>query len=46
LEKVPDVVRYENMHGQKKGILRDLGKALDDPSRSVRKEAVVCRARW
>ena len=27
-------------------MIRELGNALDDPLRAVRKEAVECRAKW
>ncbi|ORY34974.1 Dos2-interacting transcription regulator of RNA-Pol-II-domain-containing protein [Naematelia encephala] len=42
----PDVVRHETLHTVKSDVLRDLGKALDDPLRIVRREAVECRAKW
>lgn len=46
LAAVPDAVRYETLRGVKAKVVRDLGRALDDPLRAVRKEAVECRARW
>lgn len=46
LSMFPDVVRHNTLHSQKNAVLRDLGKALDDPLRSVRREAVECRAKW
>ncbi|KAK4683806.1 DNA repair/transcription protein MET18/MMS19, partial [Tremellales sp. Uapishka_1] len=46
LSCVPDVIRIESLQLHKPRIVRELGKALDDPLRGVRKEAVDCRARW
>lgn len=46
LSAFPDVVRHETLYAQKSAVLRDLGKALDDPLRAVRREAVECRAKW
>lgn len=46
LALVPDAIRVDSLRSQKSGVLRDLGKALDDPIRAVRREAVECRARW
>ena len=43
---LPDVIRYDILHPVKANVLRQLGRALDDKRRSVRKEAVDCRARW
>ncbi|THH18072.1 hypothetical protein EW146_g2870 [Bondarzewia mesenterica] len=43
---LPRVVRYDVLHPQKQVVLRELGKALDDPKRVVRKEAVDARASW
>lgn len=43
LANLPDVVRYDVLHPQKPTVLRELAKALDDPKRSVRKEAVEAR---
>jgi DNA repair/transcription protein MET18/MMS19 len=40
------VIRHDSLHGIKAGVINDLGKGLDDPLRSVRKEAVECRAKW
>lgn len=42
----PDAIRYEVLRGEKSRVVRDLGRALDDPLRSARKEAVECRAKW
>ncbi|WVQ96214.1 hypothetical protein IAU59_003318 [Kwoniella sp. CBS 9459] len=46
LSLFPDVIRFEALHTQKSIVIKQLGKALDDPLRSVRKEAVECRAKW
>lgn len=46
LALVPDAIRVDTLRSHKSGVLRDLGKALDDPIRTVRREAVECRARW
>lgn len=46
LALIPDAIRSENLQPIKRDVLRDLGKALDDPLRAVRREAVECRARW
>ncbi|KAI0035332.1 ARM repeat-containing protein [Vararia minispora EC-137] len=40
---LPKIVRYDALHPQKAIVLRDLSKALDDPKRAVRKEAVDAR---
>ncbi|KAI9458702.1 ARM repeat-containing protein [Russula earlei] len=41
---LPKVVRYDVLHPQKAMVLRELAKALDDPKRVVRKEAVNARS--
>lgn len=46
LAVLPDAVRYDILHPVKTAVLKQLGRALDDKRRSVRKEAVDCRARW
>ncbi|WVR08275.1 hypothetical protein IAU60_005322 [Kwoniella sp. DSM 27419] len=46
LSTFPDVVRFEALHNHKATTIKQLGKALDDPLRAVRKEAVECRAKW
>ncbi|KAK8849457.1 hypothetical protein IAR55_004790 [Kwoniella newhampshirensis] len=46
LSTFPDVIRFEVLHSTKPLVLKELGKALDDPLRSVRKDAVECRAQW
>ncbi|KIR60191.1 DNA repair/transcription protein MET18/MMS19 [Cryptococcus bacillisporus CA1873] len=43
---IPDTIRLEVLHKQKAEVIRELGKAVDDRNRDVRKEAVECRARW
>jgi len=46
LGAIPSTVRYDIMHPLKPGVIAQLGKAVDDPKRSVRKEAVESRANW
>ncbi|WVF68679.1 hypothetical protein IAT40_003451 [Kwoniella sp. CBS 6097] len=46
LSLFPDVIRFEALHTQKSIVIKQLGRALDDPLRAVRKEAVECRAKW
>ncbi|KAH9976079.1 Dos2-interacting transcription regulator of RNA-Pol-II-domain-containing protein [Russula compacta] len=43
---LPKVVRYDVLHPHKATVLRKLAKALDDPKRAVRKEAVDARTSW
>jgi len=43
---LPGVVRYDVLHPCKPDVLRELGEALDDPKRSVRREAVDTREVW
>lgn len=43
---IPDTIRFEVLHKQKAEVIKELGKAVDDRIRDVRKEAVECRARW
>ncbi|KAG6821481.1 hypothetical protein H0H93_010205 [Arthromyces matolae] len=43
LNVLPRVVRYDVLHPSKSTVLRELAKVLDDPKRSVRKEAVDTR---
>lgn len=43
LAVLPKVVRYDVLHPHKPNVLRELVKVLDDPKRSVRKEAVDAR---
>ena len=40
---LPSLVRYDVLHPSKPTVLRELAKALDDPKRAVRKEAVEAR---
>lgn len=42
----PDAVRYDLLHPIKPTVIKELGKALDDRRREVRKEAVDTRAKW
>lgn len=46
LAMLPKIVRYDVLHPQKAMVLRELTKALDDPKRAVRKEAVDARTSW
>ncbi|KAJ7097264.1 ARM repeat-containing protein [Mycena belliarum] len=46
LGALPAVVRYDVLHPCKADVLRELAEALDDPRRSVRKEAVDTREIW
>jgi len=46
LSILPKIVRYDVLHPQKATVLRELAKALDDPKRAVRKEAVDARTSW
>lgn len=43
LALLPGTVRYDLLHPYKPRVLKDLTKALDDPKRAVRKEAVDVR---
>ena len=43
---LPSIVRYDVLHPQKPLVLRELAKVLDDPKRTVRKEAVNARTNW
>ncbi|KAF9245349.1 ARM repeat-containing protein [Melanogaster broomeanus] len=43
LALLPGAIRYDSLHPYKSRVLKDLGKALDDPKRAVRKEAVNTR---
>jgi DNA repair/transcription protein MET18/MMS19 len=40
---LPNRVRYDILHPCKSKTIKELGKILDDPKRSVRKEAVDAR---
>jgi DNA repair/transcription protein MET18/MMS19 len=40
---LPNTLRYDVLHPHKPKVIRELGKVLDDPKRSVRKEAVDAR---
>ncbi|KAJ7210442.1 ARM repeat-containing protein [Mycena pura] len=46
LSVLPAVVRYDVLHPCKADVLRELSEALDDPKRSVRREAVDAREVW
>ncbi|KAF9561230.1 ARM repeat-containing protein [Agrocybe pediades] len=43
---LPSIVKYEVLHPYKATLLRELAVVLDDPKRSVRKEAVIARTNW
>lgn len=43
---LPDHIPYSTLHPQKSSVLKDLGKAVDDPRREVRKAAVHTRGAW
>jgi DNA repair/transcription protein MET18/MMS19 len=34
------------LHSQKAVVLKELGKAVDDPRKDVRRAAVECRSKW
>ncbi|KII87506.1 hypothetical protein PLICRDRAFT_55462 [Plicaturopsis crispa FD-325 SS-3] len=46
LAVLPSIVRYDVLHPYKANVIRQLAIALDDPKRSVRKEAVDARTNW
>ncbi|KAJ7066235.1 ARM repeat-containing protein [Mycena amicta] len=46
LAALPQVVRYAVLHPLKSDVLRGLDEALDDPKKSVRREAVDAREIW
>ncbi|KAK2463614.1 hypothetical protein APHAL10511_004365 [Amanita phalloides] len=46
LAVLPGIVRYDVLHPCKALVIRELEKALDDPKRAVRKEAVETRSNW
>jgi DNA repair/transcription protein MET18/MMS19 len=43
---IPTVVPYSTIHPHRAGVLKELSKVLDDPKKSVRKEAVDARSIW
>lgn len=43
---LPSIVRYNVLHPHKSVVIHELAKAVDDPKRSVRKEAVNTRMVW
>jgi len=43
---LPNIVRYDVLHPYKPTVIRELEKVLDDPKRSVRREAVDARTSW
>lgn len=46
LAVLPAHIPYTTLHPQKATILKELGKAVDDPRRDVRRAAVDCRSKW
>lgn len=46
ISALPAIIRIEVLGKLKPRVLRELGEALDDPVREVRREAVECRAAW
>jgi len=46
LSVLPAHVPYLSLHAQKATVLKELGRAIDDPRRDVRRAAVECRSRW
>ncbi|GAA5841768.1 hypothetical protein JCM9279_003101 [Rhodotorula babjevae] len=46
LSVLPAHVPYLSLHGQKATVLKELGRAIDDPRRDVRRAAVDARSRW
>ncbi|GAA6018123.1 hypothetical protein JCM8202_000190 [Rhodotorula sphaerocarpa] len=46
LAALPAHIPYLVLHSQKPVILKELGRALDDPRRDVRRAAVECRSQW
>ncbi|KAJ1974023.1 hypothetical protein H4R35_003813 [Dimargaris xerosporica] len=43
---LPDHLDYTVLHPYKAQVIKDLIRALDDPKRMVRQEAVQCRNKW
>ncbi|KAF5377797.1 hypothetical protein D9757_008093 [Collybiopsis confluens] len=43
---LPTIVRYDILHPHKATVIRQLAVSLDDPKRTVRKEAVAARTTW
>lgn len=46
LATLPATVEYSVLHPQKVLVLKELGTAVDDPRREIRRAAVDCRSRW
>ncbi|KAM0786372.1 hypothetical protein ACM66B_001840 [Microbotryomycetes sp. NB124-2] len=46
LATLPAQVPYPVLHPHKAVILKELGKATDDPRKDVRRAAVECRSKW
>ncbi|GAA6032143.1 hypothetical protein JCM8097_007094 [Rhodosporidiobolus ruineniae] len=46
LATLPAHIPYVTLHSLKPVVLKELGKAIDDPRREVRRAAVECRGKW
>ncbi|GAA5907475.1 Met18p [Sporobolomyces salmoneus] len=46
LALLPNHIPYLTLHPQKTMVLKELGKAIDDPRKEVRRVAVECRSAW
>ncbi|BGP33480.1 hypothetical protein JCM10296v2_005284 [Rhodotorula toruloides] len=46
LAVLPAHIPYLALHSQKAVVLKELGKAVDDPRKDVRRAAVECRSAW
>ncbi|GAA5964949.1 hypothetical protein JCM21900_001908 [Sporobolomyces salmonicolor] len=46
LAVLPAHIPYLSLHPQKATVLKELGRAVDDPRRDVRRAAVDCRSKW
>ncbi|GEM08663.1 DNA repair/transcription protein [Rhodotorula toruloides] len=46
LASLPTHIPYLALHSQKAVVLKELGKAVDDPRKDVRRAAVECRSKW
>jgi len=46
LGTLPATMPWSVLQGQKAGVVKELGKVVDDGRREVRRKAVECRSRW
>lgn len=46
LAVLPAHIGYSILHPQKAFVIKELGHAVDDPRRAVRRAAVDCRSKW